>query len=189
MVEYKKSLLRAFENLKEARESLYFAVALFFIGAVAGLLQPNRFDPYIGAFRQFLEHFEGRSTPVLIIMIFFQNLSAAFLSFWLGMILGLVPAVSAVTNGLLLGLVLSLRADIGLTAIILKLLPHGVFEIPAMVIAWGLGIWRGSWLLRKNREESYRDRAGKAYHVFFFLVIPLLMIAAVIEGSLIALSR
>jgi len=86
----------------------------------------------------------------------------------------------------LLGAVLSLQENprIGF----LNILPQGIFELPAFFLACGIGLRRGFWIFRKNKEESYGERAKKGYFIFFRLVLPLLVIAAVIEGVRIGLA-
>lgn len=49
-------------------------------------------------------------------------------------------------------------------------------------------MWRGLWVFRKDKQETYASRARKGYLAFYRLVIPLLIIAAVIEGGRIALA-
>ncbi|MEW6213944.1 MAG: stage II sporulation protein M [Nitrospirota bacterium] len=57
------------------------------------------------------------------------------------------------------------------------LIPHGIFELPAIFVAWGLGIWRGVWMFRKDKDQTFKERANKAYRVFFAFILPLLIIA------------
>lgn len=175
--------------LREAGAFIALAAFVFIAGALWAILNPDAFAPYTNALEQFVERFRGKRGIELIFMIFFQNLSAAFLAFWLGTLLCLVPLFSAFSNGLILGIVIHRAVAAGLTGTLLKLLPHGVLEFPAMHVAWALGIWRGMWLLERGRAERYRERASKSYRVFFAVVIPLLALAAMIEGTLMSFSR
>jgi uncharacterized membrane protein SpoIIM required for sporulation len=179
----------ALQHLNKARDFVCLALLIFLAGATAGYLYPENFTGYLDAFREFAGRFEGRSTLVLIAMIFLQNVSSAFLTFWLGTLLGLVPALGAFTNGILLGIILSVGIKGNIAVAMLTLLPHGIFELPAIFVAWGLGLWRGFWLFRKNKDETYRERARQSYRVFLTLVIPLLAVAAIIEGTGIGLLR
>jgi stage II sporulation protein M len=169
-------------HLCDARAFVFLAVAVFMLGILAGFLFPDSFGGLLSSFRAMAEGFRGRSTPVLILMIFMKNFTALFLSMWAGAVLGIFPFFSALTNGLLLGVLFSMFAETGLAGMIWGLAPHGVFELPATFTAWGLGFWRGAWLFRRDRSQPFRDRAGKAYRVFFAFVLPLLIIAAVVEG-------
>jgi stage II sporulation protein M len=171
--------------LAEARFFIFAGIFLFLAGAVIGYTRPAQFMELLGGLYSMAERLHGSSAPMIIFAIFIQNASAALLAVWLGLIFGIVPIVSIVANGILLGVVMTM-VDNGLTMAI-GLIPHGVFELPAIFIAWGLGIWRGMWLFHGKKKETYENRARKAYLVFFTLVIPLLVMAAIIEGIAIAM--
>jgi uncharacterized membrane protein SpoIIM required for sporulation len=64
--------------------------------------------------------------------------------------------------------------------------PHGMFELPAIFIVWGS--CRACGCFRKKRKRRTRN-GRKAYRVYFTLVLPLLVIAAVIKGMGIVLYR
>lgn len=172
----------AIGHLCDARAFVFLAAAVFMLGVLAGFVFPGSFGGMLSSFRAMAEAFRGRSTPVLILMIFMKNFTALFLSMWAGAALGIFPFFSALANGLLLGVLFSMFAEGGLAGMIWGLAPHGVFELPATFTAWGLGLWRGAWLFRRDRGQPFRERAWKAYRVFFAFVLPLLIIAAVIEG-------
>ena len=179
---------RAREGLAEAREFIYLAVAFFLIGAVIGFAFPESFRPFFMDFEEYLEdRFAGRDALVTILLIFIQNFMAAVIAIIFGFLLGLVPVLSAVTNGILLGVVISMLAGSNQLLDLWKILPHGIFELPAIFIAWGLGIWCGAWFFRKDRSETLGSRRRKAALAFFVYSLPLLGIAAVIEGLLITL--
>ncbi|MEW6003313.1 MAG: stage II sporulation protein M [Nitrospirota bacterium] len=178
----KNYYVEAIKYLDEAKKFVYIAIFIFFLGVFTGLTFPEHFKSLLDSFKTFAEHFKGRSTPVLILMIFLQNSLSALIAIWLGTLLGIIPLFGAITNGLLIGVVLSVGNKIDLTQVIWTLIPHGVFELPAIFLSWGLGIWRGLWVFRKNKDETYRERAKKAYHLFFAFILPLLIIAAIIEG-------
>ncbi len=171
----------AMEDLRGARNYIYLGVAVYAAGLLFGLLFPGRFGMFLDSFRKLAARFAGRSLPVLIVMIFLQNLFASFISIWAGALLGLVPLGAAATNGILMGVVLAAaRGKFGQS--LWKLIPHGIFEMPAVFISWGLGIWLGAWLFRRRREVTFRERAARAYRIFLAMVLPLLLVAAIIEG-------
>lgn len=177
-----KFYFAAIEDLRGVLGYVYLAVAVYAAGLILGLVFPGRLDIFLDSFRKLASRFVDRSVPVLIIMIFFQNMFASFVSMWAGALFGLVPLAAAVINGVLLGVVLSSAVHGNIWDAILKLVPHGIFEMPAVFISWGLGIWRGAWLLRRRREVVFRERARSAYRIFIAVVVPLLLIAAIIEG-------
>ena len=179
VTEFYASVLK---DLCEVRPYVFLAVAIYLAGLLVGLVFTGRFEILLDSFKRLAARFAGHSIPVLILMIFLQNFFASFVSVWVGALLGLVPAAAAATNGIMLSVVFSTAARGDVWGAIVKLIPHGMFEMPAVFISWGLGLWRGAWLFRKRREVTFRQRAVRAYGVFFSIVVPLLAIAAILEG-------
>jgi uncharacterized membrane protein SpoIIM required for sporulation len=170
---YQESVL----HLGEARVFAFWAAATFFLGGVAGFFNPSLSDPYIAALAEFAENLRGRGGMELALFIFLRNASAAATAVLFGIFFGLIPFVGALVNGLLAGAVFSMAPGE-----IWKVIPHGVFELPAMFLAWGLGIWSGMWIFSQRRWEVLKDRLRKSIHVYLALIIPILLIAALIEG-------
>jgi stage II sporulation protein M len=173
--------------LLEARRYIYFTMILFAGGAVVGYAFPSRFAMLLGTIHGLATRLAESSTPVVILTLFLQNATSALVAIWLGLIFGLVPLFGALANGIILGVVLALTGG-GIMTLV-SLVPHGIFELPAIFISWGLGLWRGMWPFESEKKKSYQERARKAYYVYFTLVLPLLAIAAVIEGVAIGLLR
>ena len=120
-------------------------------------------------------------------MIFFilqNNVQSALFSLIAGIFLGIPPLLSAVTNGVVIGYVLSKTYEIGGLAIWWRLLPHGIFELPAVFIALGMGMKLGAALF-KNKKEI-KDKLYQSINVFLMIILPLLITAAIIEGLLIS---
>lgn len=122
--------------------------------------------------------------------IFLNNVKASGIGLVGGLLLGVGSFFIVVTNGFLIGYVavsilfLSDQPTDGLVFILAGLLPHGIFEIPAFLIAAAMGLKLGlEWISRAS--------AGKRWQVFrknlitVLLAVPsialLLLIAAFIE--------
>ena len=174
------------EALTEARDFIYLAIGMYFIGVLVGLVYPETFESLFGSVAEYLkDRFEGRGTLLTIVLIFIQNFTATFVCILLGVLFGLVPVFSAITNGILLGVLFSISARSHQLSELWRLIPHGVFELPAVFMAWGLGFWHGAWFFRKDKGETLRNRRQKAFFAFFWYGVPLLIIAAIIEGLMI----
>jgi stage II sporulation protein M len=122
-------------------------------------------------------------------MIFVKNVSSAALSIFLGAFWGIIPLAAAILNGVVVGVVISFGAKFDLMTVFWRLIPHGIFELPAIFLSWGMGMWLGSWTFRKDTHERLRERVEGALHVLFYFVLPLLALSAVIEGLGIAVKR
>ncbi|KKR83466.1 MAG: hypothetical protein UU29_C0005G0047 [Candidatus Daviesbacteria bacterium GW2011_GWA2_40_9] len=78
----------------------------------------------------------------LTFSIFKQNLTTAFIIVALGVLHRYLSLAIIFFNGILLGIVILLASELGLSVpkILQMLLPHGVFEIPALLLAGALAI-------------------------------------------------
>ncbi len=172
-----------FSDIRRAVPFIILAFIVFSLGIVIGLAFPGTFSDMLKSFKQMAFAYGQREAAVLVLMIFFRNSLAALISIGLGPFLGVIPCVAALLNGILVGMVISLVEGPEKIRAMLTLIPHGVFELPAIMSAWGLGIWRAAWYFQgRNPEDSPRQRRRSAYRVYYALIVPLLLIAAVIEG-------
>jgi stage II sporulation protein M len=185
----KKQYAQAFRDFNDAGNALLVSVILFIAGILIGLHNPSWGDDLISAMKGMARHISGKGTLMIIVSIFFRNSLSAAISVIAGPLLGIVPALGAVTNGLLLGAVLSHLTGPERIHAMLLLVPHGIFELPAISIAWGLGIWQGIWYFETSRKQTFRERRRKAFHSFFIVILPLLLVAATIEGISIAIMK
>jgi len=175
----------AHEGLSEARNFIYLATGIFFVGILTGAVYPELFGVVYETVAETLRYrFEDKGTWLTIVLLFVQNAAVAFASILLGLLLGLVPIFSAAANGVVVGVLFSVAASSGQLYGLWKLLPHGVFELPAIFTAWGLGLWHGAWIFRRDKGETLGNRRRKAFLVLFLYILPLLIIAAIIEGLL-----
>jgi len=173
--------------IRQARYHILLGVGFFIAGGIIGFHRPGPFMNSLDYLSGLARYLENRHLLFIILFIFFKNALASLIALWSGALLGIIPALVAAQNGVLLGVVLAWKA--AFADILLSILPHGIFELPAFFLACGLGIWRGTWIFRRNRKETYKERAQKGYRVYFRLIIPLLLIAAAIEGFGIAQIR
>lgn len=174
------------EALGMARRSIVWATVVFVVSIIVGIANPERFDPLLDVLHQLATQVWDSGFVAAAVFIFTNNLKAAVAAIVLGPALGLVPILQAAANGLLIGIVLSkAAASAGVVATLAGILPHGVFELPAMLIAWGLGLWVGMWPFLKDGLK-FGERMFLAARVLFVCIIPLLAAAALIEGALIS---
>lgn len=119
----------------------------------------------------------------LFVFIFLNNAVKALLVLLLGFFFGIVPIFFIFTNGQLVGLLLGIAQLNGEgTLALLGLLPHGIFEIPALVISAGYGLWLGGCFFRLIvHKEPFSPQLKFALKKYWQVVVPLLLVAAVIE--------
>jgi len=124
------------------------------------------------------------SPAVLAGKLFLNNLGVCLLLFLGGASFGVVTGLVLAVNGLLIGMVTEIvRQEQGLLYVAAALLPHGVFEVPAFLIAGALGLLLGRELFAEWYGKG--DAAALAMplsDLFLRTVIPLLAAAAIVEA-------
>ena len=100
-----------------------------------------------------------------------------------GLLGGVLPLFFVVFNGFFIGWVAySLGSSVGLGYVVAGLMPHGVFEIPAILLAMSMGVSLGYAALNSLKGSgSLWGEARTALGFFLTRVFPLLVLAAVIE--------
>ena len=152
------------------------------------LYQPNSLIEAIKSIiQELLEKTKDLNFLEMLWFIFNNNASVSFFSIILGFFFSIFPAVSIAFNGYVIGFILerSVLAD-GL-GVLWKLAPHGIFELPAIFISIALGIKFGTFIFSKSLGKTFKFYLKNSMRIFLFVVVPLLVIAAIIEASLIFL--
>lgn len=121
---------------------------------------------------------------IVTLNIFINNLQASAILFLGGVSFGLITVLILTLNGFIIGIVAEMiRQEQGLVFFLAGVLPHGIFEIPAFILAGSYGILLGGELWRELSGEGDAVAAAGIYgRKFILLVLPLLAIAACIEG-------
>jgi stage II sporulation protein M len=122
-------------------------------------------------------------------LIFWNNLRACIAMLVLGSFYGVFTVFSLFINGLMIGVVLTMasgQTSVSLFDMVLYgLVPHGIFELPAILIASALGLKLGRVLLvplkGKTRWESYKAVWREVWQIAWFLLL-LLVVASGVEG-------
>ena len=185
--EYKDS----WNYIKESRNFIYSIVGVFFGFALIGFFVPasEEITKIILEFiEKLLEQTKDMSQGELIKFIFVNNLQSSFFGLIFGVALGIFPVLAAVANGYVLGFVGAMSAEAEGIFVLWRILPHGIFELPAIFISLGMGLKLGSFIFRKEKGKFFRKCFWNSLRVFLFVVVPLLIIAAIIEASLISLG-
>lgn len=164
---------------------LVAAVGIFTIGILAGVgLVVGGVDllAVIGI-EDVTELFPEELTTV---GIFVNNLQASLLMVLGGLTLGLLTAFALFANGVVVGYVATPAvAETGLFGTLLLLVPHGIFELPAVFIAAAIGFWIAVVLtdrIRGRREDLRPDsEEQRRLGALGGTAVLLLGVAAVVE--------
>lgn len=126
--------------------------------------------------------------------LFLNNLRVAIMSVLLGFIPFLaLPYLIMAVNGAVIGGVFGAGATLsgGLPIwkiIVFGILPHGIFELPALFLAAAIGIrlsrMVGQAIMKKEGREPVRPFIKDALKFFTLVILPMLVIAAIIETTI-----
>ncbi len=166
------------------------AIGLFVIGMAFGLLMTDKASDVFAGDLAALEELArlldlSPFTISTAAFIFAKNVSALLFSFIFSPLLCLAPVIALIANGGLLSFVSATvieQESVGL--LLAGLLPHGVVEIPALIIGEAAALSFGSTVIislfsRKRRDQLFPNlkRNSKYMALAFALLLP----AAIIE--------
>lgn len=185
----KEQFGKAFSYLKESRNYIYAIALVFVCGLFIGFAYSDSFKFLDEFLKQLISQIKGLNLMDTILFIFRNNTTSAFFGLFLGIVLGIFPLLNTISNGIILGYVLKgVWIDSGI-ANLWRILPHGIFELPAIFISLALGLRLGMSIFSKKSRKEFFSRIKNSFIIFVMVVLPLLLVAAIIEGILIFLYK
>ena len=179
--------------LRRMRVEGVLAFLLFVAGTVGGVLFAKELagivKPMYQALHQKAAVLRSDTPWQLMWAIFTNNFRASVIMILGGLLLGLLPALYVFANGALVGFVLLMvTVETHANPILVFLagiLPHGIFEIPAYLIATAFGFRITKVLVRsiaaKENKESWKQLLQDAVAVLLWVML-LLLLAAYMES-------
>ncbi len=169
---------------------LLVLATIFTAGVLTGLVAPVQVGKELTeAFQALAEQYIDLTGGTLFLFILLNNVLASLMLVMSGLLLGVLPILSVGFNGFVLGLFCRLTSGAqGYGRAALGVLPHGIFEIPALLVAASYGVWLGMAVLRRVRRKETAPLGSMINHAlqrYFAVVFPLLVVAAVVETSVI----
>ena len=126
-----------------------------------------------------------------------NNVLSALMMMALGLFFAFFPIIGMMANGVLLGFIISKYSTVGISPWLIfsaGILPHGIFELPAVLFAAGIGIRLGALSFRSvgvlfqphklDRLKNDWYDTLKQFPVAVLVVIVLLVIAAIVESAI-----
>ena len=168
-------------------------LSLIFVAAfLAGILAPSSTRQQMTeAFQVVVDNYRGLEGGKLFFTILLHNVMVTIILLVSRVIVGIIPTFAIGANGFVLGVVYRQTAEVvGHSKAALKVLPHGVFELPALLLAASYGLCLGVTVVRRMRgKEStlFRSNIAHAFRQYLAVVFPLLIVAAGIETTLIVM--
>ncbi|AGA56564.1 uncharacterized membrane protein [Thermobacillus composti KWC4] len=178
------------------RPYLVMAVMLFFAGVIVGGTNPSLrdfLDSQLAGLAELSKMAESAGNPGLAVflIIFFNNAIKSALVMYMGALFGFIPVVFLIVNGMVLGYLYTRIGEQGENAALIFLkgvLPHGILEIPAVLLACAFGMKFGGLVFR-TLGALFKRRSGLAdeYEAFVIRSVPalLVIVAALLAAALI----
>jgi stage II sporulation protein M len=179
-----------FAHFREMKHYFIAAAAVFIAGLVYGFYQSDHFEAIIQEQLKGLENIASSvsqsSQPqvMLFLFIYLNNLIKSIFSIFIGVFFGIFPVFFLVLNGMILGYIGSQSVAADKWILLLKgILPHGILEIPSVIIACAYGIRFG--MLMFQGVAAYAGMGSKLgfkkeLRKFIRLTIPLIILLAIV---------
>jgi stage II sporulation protein M len=178
-------------ELKYIRSSWKFvliAIGIFIFSLIAGLLVSLKDlglpENYLEILKNSYGWIKNFSPIEIMLFIFLNNAVKSLFSIVLGAGLGIIPIIFIGGNGIIIGLIVNeALKERGIIFVLAALLPHGIIEVPMVLISAGLGLRLGysMYISMKGEKKEMRYELTESLHVFMKIIMPLLFVAAIIE--------
>ena len=187
-------LLRSFLATDYRRTVLWCTLVMLAaaaLGWMSSAADPQAADQVIGQFTAVIAESgvadeEGNLSPLGLLA---NNWQAVLFPVAMGFVPFLfLPLLTLASNGCLLGMMglWVQQRGMSLTAYLAGILPHGIFEIPALVMSAACGVCLCRNMCRivtgSRRAEPLAELLGDLLRVMLLLVLPMIAAAAVLEA-------
>lgn len=188
-------MTRLFRHFREMYGYFAVSAALFAVGIWYGLQDPPAFRELVVSQIEGLQDAARQISELenewlgMLLFIFLNNAIKSALIVFLGLLLGIFPVMFLVINGMVIGFMLFIMDDQGLNVgdvVLYGLLPHGILELPAIIIACAYGLKLGVLAIRKliGRDAGeLRSTLRITLPLVVFLTV-VLFVAALVEATL-----
>ncbi len=165
------------------------AIFLFGVGIILGLAAPADINSLlaedVAPLEELIDFLASLPQFALFVIIFINNAITLLLSFLLSPILCLLPILVLIVNGWLIAFVTAVvMQEKSLGFVLAGLLPHGIFELPALILGQAAALSFGTVvilaLFKKERRERLLPSLKQNFR-YLTLAIALLLPAAIIE--------
>lgn len=171
------------------RYSVYTIVLLmlfsFLLGVIVAVTMPSETEKLMSMVASSFSAYKSLTSFDLMVSLFLHNALICLLMAVLGLALGVITLIIAFDNGLILGLVSGAAVGkAGLLFTIAAILPHGILELPAMILSAAIGLHLGYTVLLAlfRRPVDIIKEIKDAGLIFVTWLLPLLLAAAFVES-------
>lgn len=180
--------MKDIEYLYSLRKYVLIVTDIFILSLIVGLLvsvkNPALSENYLETFKESFGWIKTLNPLAIMLLIFLNNALKSMLALVLGVGLGIIPILFVAGNGIILGMLAdTISRHLGMTFVAAALLPHGIIEVPAILISAGIGLRLGHKMypsltgMKTDIKKELREGMG----FYMRVIVPLLFVAAMIE--------
>lgn len=141
---------------------LFIAIFLFGIGLASGLATPTSITSLlaedVAALEEMADLLASLPQSTVFVLILVKNVSVVLMSFALSPIFYLVPVITLTLNGWIIGLVsTAVVQEKSLGFLLAGLLPHGIFELPALIMGEAVAFSFGTAVMLAVFKKEKRE--------------------------------
>jgi stage II sporulation protein M len=176
------------EYLKSSWKYIFIVSTIFIISVIMGLLISLKDlglpENYLEMFKNSFGWIKTLSPISIMLVIFLNNAVKSLFAIVLGAGFGIIPIIFVGGNGIILGLIANeVSKQQGIIFVLAALVPHGIIEIPMILISAGLGLRLGyfMYLSLRGEKKDMRSELTGSLRLYMRLIMPLLFVSAMIE--------
>lgn len=177
------------EYLYSLKKYILAATVIFAFFLIIGLLvsikNPEKSRYLIEMFKETFGWITRLDPVERMLAIFKNNALNSLLALALGIGFGIVPLALVAVNGLFLGMVAEIfSTDKGILFVLAAILPHGLIELPMILISAGIGLRLGYelFLYLKGARTDLKQELAQGLWFYLVRILPLLFVAAAVES-------
>jgi stage II sporulation protein M len=166
---------------------LLFLVSMA-LGYVIPLLAPQLSGTLIAGLDEKAKALASQPPLIMMLGIFSNNAMGSIMALVFGLAAGIFPLFFMISNGMVIGILLELIiAKMGVvggtTFFLAGVLPHGIFELPAVFISAAIGLKLGYEALRSLvlKKDVVTPEIVRGLTIYVFWILPILFLAAMVE--------
>ena len=177
------------EYIYDIRYYALLSSFVFISGVLAGYSFvsdfPEETQEIVEKLKEFFASGKEMTQFQIFLFILENNIIKLFAILLLGIFAGIIPLFASFTNGMVLGIFACLVSEsLSWKFFLVGILPHGIIEIPVLILATAVGIRLGKITLWRlfGGKIGIKKELAKALKFYIIVLAPLLVIAAMIEA-------
>lgn len=176
------------EYLSALKNYILLAIFIFLFGFFSGYLSAQIFPEEAKTVLQEIREiyrpvFEMNVWSQFFFVLLNNALTVIFIILF-GVIFGIPSFFALFSNGTVLGLVtFSLKQDFGWQMFLLSILPHGIIEIPVLILGGANGLKIGYSAFKRivKKQDNIKQELLIALEFLWKILLPLLLLSSFIE--------